>query len=148
MKVNIGKFPKDRWYHRYLYEWFGYVPQQKIQVRIDPWDTWSMDCTLAEIILPSLLQLAKTGHGSAKVDNEDVPERLHGEDKVHERWDYVMSEMIYAFQHKVGDWDDEGDRMFCSPRERMIFERDQIESYERIKNGFRLFGKYYEDLWD
>jgi len=148
MKINIGDFPKDRWYHRYLFEWFGYVPKQKTQVRIDPWDTWSMDCTLAEIILPSLMQLAKTGHGSAKVELHDVPERLHGDDKVHERWDYVMSEMIYAFQHKVGEWDGDTERVFCSPRERMIFERDQVESYHRIKNGFRLFGKYYEDLWD
>ena len=30
---------------------------QKVKVRIDKWDTWSMDDTLAHIVLPMLAQL-------------------------------------------------------------------------------------------
>ena len=51
-------------------------PDRDIQVQIDPWDTWSMDHTLAHIILPMLKQLRNTKHGSPNVDNTDVPEYL------------------------------------------------------------------------
>ena len=47
MKVNIGKFynPSNR---------------RKINVQIDRYDTWSLDHTLALIILPALIQLKET----------------------------------------------------------------------------------------
>jgi len=138
MKIKIGKYPTWRWYHTYLYHWFGYAPEQKKKIRIDPWDTWSMDCTLADIIQPMLYQLAKTKHGSPLVDEEDVPFELQGdteenEQLIHDRWDWVMAEMIYAFDCKLN----KGER----------FEFDE-EEQNRIQNGFRLFGKYYEGLWD
>ena len=37
-------------------------------VKIDEWDTWSMDSTLADIILPMLKQLRASKHGSGYVD--------------------------------------------------------------------------------
>lgn len=137
MKVRIGNYPKHRWYHNFLYTKFGYTPKQKIKVHIDPWDTWSMDHTLAEIVLPMLYQLAKTKHGSPLVDEEDVPWELQGdhhEDLIHERWDWVMAEMIFAFQHKCNGYDPDY----------TLSKEDQ----ERMSNGFKLFGKYYEGLWD
>ncbi len=136
MKVKIGNYPKHRWYHNFLYTKFDYTPKQKVKVHIDPWDTWAMDSTLAEIVLPMLYQLAKTKHGSPMVDEEDVPWELRGDhhdDLVHDRWDWVMTEMIYAFQKKR----DHGDTY-------MLSKEDQ----ERVSNGFKLFGKYYEGLWD
>ena len=50
--------------------------KQKITVRIDKYDTWSMDHTLAPIILPMLKQLKETKHGSPWTNDEDVPEEL------------------------------------------------------------------------
>ena len=35
---------------------------QKISVRIDRWDTWSIDTTLAHIIVPMLKQLKESKH--------------------------------------------------------------------------------------
>jgi len=131
--------------------------ERKIKVRIDRYDTWSMDHTLAPIILPMLKQLKETKHGAPIVDNVDVPEELRAPEdwyekhstmgevdpKHFERWDWVMDEMIHAFEQKCkddwqayyysyNDWDMEG------------MKAEQ----ERISNGFRLFGKYYEALWD
>jgi hypothetical protein len=129
--------------------------EQKIKIHIDRWDTWSMDYTLAPIILPMLKQLKKTKHGAPYVDPKDVPKELHpkkqtkkqkdnGEtDSTHfERWDWVLDEMIWAFEQKCRDdwmsdydynkWDSEGAKAH----------------QERMSNGFRLFGKYYENLWD
>jgi hypothetical protein len=127
---------------------------QKVKVHIDRWDTWSMDHTLAPIILPMLKQLKETKHGGPYVDLKDVPKELHGkkltkkqkdngevDDKHFERWDWVLDEMIYAFDCKANK-DDVYMRFDINDREGIKAEQ------ERISNGFRLFGKYYESLWD
>ena len=165
-------------------------------VKIDKWDTWSMDNTLAEIALPMLKQLKETKHGSPLVDLEDVPEELRGtstpeydeqltfdfyskarEEKdvdyelVHRRWDWVMDEMIFAFEHKVDDsWQEayysgthdikwvETDKLY-NGQKTFRMEKGPNDTYkcdhegmqkvrDRMANGFRLFGKYYEGLWD
>jgi len=81
-------------------------------VKIDHWDTWSMDSTLTPIILPMLIQLKKDKHGSPSVDDADVPTTLRSTTKaaqkakenewdsdgnIHRRWDWVLDEMIWAF---------------------------------------------------
>jgi len=127
--------------------------RRRVNVRIDPWDTWSMDHTLAEIALPMLVQLKQTKHGAPAVDQEDVPENLRAgkleleqykkdgtTDKLFfKRWDWVLDEMIYAFHTKV-----EGDEVYMRFSDQKEINKEQ----ERISNGFRLFGKYYESLWD
>ena len=142
MKVKIGNYskgtcPMDRLFGN---------NERKVSVRIDRHDTVSMDDTLAYIILPMLYQLAKTKQGSPDVDLEDVPFELQGdhEDAIHERWDWVMAEMIYAFEEKTNDWEE---RFFCSEREYDSYKAEMDQIRGRISNGFRLFGKYYEGLW-
>lgn len=96
--------------------------EQKVKVRIDPWDTWSMYTTLSHIILPMLIQLKKSKHGAPCVDLEDVPESLRPteeeleqykkdgttDDKFFERWDYVMDCMIFSFENLVNDdWEEQ-----------------------------------------
>ena len=143
MKVKIGNYPKNCWY---LDRFFEGGRDRKVSVRIDRHDTISMDDTLAHIILPMLYQLAKTKQGSPNVDLEDVPFELQGdhEDDIHDRWDWVMAEMIYAFEEKTNDWEE---RFFCSEREYDSYKAEMEEIRGRISNGFRLFGKYYEALW-
>ena len=175
MKVKLGKYPNYRWYHNTLYKLFGYTPEQPTSIKIDKWDTWSMDYTLAQIALPMLYQLAKTKHGSALVDDEDVPEALRssegeGELMVHDRWDWVMSEMIFAFESKLNDWEDKystGEIDYDSipvigkdgTEIGYTWEKGEGHTYkldleglkleqDRIANGFMLFGKYYQSLWD
>lgn len=170
--------------------WFLDLVHPRINyVKIDRWDTWSMDHTLADIILPMLRQLKEKKHGSPYVDDEDVPEHLRStaapakendwdiDDNHHDRWDWVMSEMIFAFESKVqGDWQEKYysgtadiqfkklDRTHFNPitqRTESLSElvegpnHTQTVDYEgmraeqaRITNGFRLFGRYYEGLWD
>jgi len=126
---------------------------QKIKVHIDPCDTWSMDHTLAPIILPMLIQLKAEKHGAPQVDYKDVPKELRPSKKEIDaynkdgttdenffvRWDWVMDEMIYAFDCKANK-----DDVYMRFDDRDEMQKEQ----ERISNGFRLFGKYYESLWD
>ena len=152
-------------------------PQINI-IKIDRWDTWSMDHILADIILPMLKQLNATKHGAPHVDDADVPEYLRRHmaqpkenewdtDSLHfMRWDWVLAEMIWAFEQKVKD-DAEGQFFDHSAYENDhvpikewladIKNRTSKVKYDeaghqvwldRKANGFRLFGKYYEALWD
>jgi hypothetical protein len=89
-------------------------------VKIDRWDTWSMDHTLALIILPMLKQLNETKHGAPFTHDEDVPEHLRSTnsspkenewdiDDLHfKRWEWILGEMIFAFECQLNeDWDEE-----------------------------------------
>jgi len=144
---------------------------QKIKVRIDKWDTWSMDHTLAPIILPMLVQLKETKHGAPMVDMEDVPKELRAtkkqldaygkngdvDPKHFERWDWIMDEMIWAFEQKNRDrWEEDyygpyiesEDKRELFGRFEWIDDEGRKKHQERMSNGFRLFGKYFESLWD
>lgn len=140
---------------------------QKISVRIDHYDTWSMDHTLAHIVVPMLKQLKETKHGSPWVDDEDVPEELRStsappkenewdtDDNHHKRWDWVINEMIWAFEQKTcDDWQGDYYKYEDDPTAtfglKLVWEdREGRKAHQdRMSNGFRLFGKYYESLWD
>ena len=156
MKAYIGNYPNWKFYHHWLYDWFGYVPKQKTKIRIDRYDTWSMDHTLAPIVLPMLKQLKATKHGAPMVDMEDVPKELRAtkkqldaygkngdtDPKFFERWDWIMDEMIWAFEQKSRDgWEED----YCYNK----WDMEGLKAHqERMTNGFRLFGKYFESLWD
>lgn len=87
-------------------------------VKIDRWDTWSMDHTLSRIALPMLRQLKATKHGAPNVDDFDVPEHLQStapgardscehewdiDDNHFKRWDWIMDQMIFAHESKLND---------------------------------------------
>jgi hypothetical protein len=151
MHVKIGNYPKHRFYHNWLYA-LGWTNDAKVSVRIDPWDTWSMDSTLAHIIVPMLEQLRDSTHGAPIVADIDRPEHLIGTvadtskgdvDEFHfEAWDWVLTEMLFAFasKHSGDDW-----QHYRLQSDDWIIDKDY---QRRITNGFRLFGKYYENLWD
>ena len=150
---------------RFIYPQINYV-------KIDRYDTWSMDHTLADIILPMLRQLKATKHGAPHTDDSDVPEYLRShmaQPREHEwdiddlhfmRWDWILDEMIWAFEQKV---DDDADSRFfdhseCEPGRRpwdseeykkIKYDQEGHQKWqERKANGFRLFGRYFEALWD
>ena len=155
-------------YNVFNWIWFD-RRTQKVKVRIDRWDTWSMDHTLAPIILPMLVQLKATKHGAPLVDDKDVPKELKStnaplkenewdiDDWHFKRWDWVMDEMIWAFEQKNRDhWEDDYYGPYIeSEDKRELFGRfewtddeGRQKHQERMSNGFRLFGKYFENLWD
>lgn len=133
MKVKIGKLPAN------------HSEEQEIKVKIHKHDTWNMDQTLAHIIAPMLRQLKQTNCAAPPVNLEDVPEHLHGgeADFYYERWDWVLDEMIFAFETKT---DPSFEDQFFTDEGYDKIGHAKIQ--KRISNGFNLFGKYYESLWD
>ena len=148
---KLGDWLNERQWLVDLCNWIDSKKNRKIKIQIDPYDTWSMDHTLAMIIYPMLVQLKNTNHGYFSTDPEDAPgigvETDDPEEDAsfnHDRYNFIMDEMIWTFEqlksdgnefdlfYENGNWDFEG--------------RAKYE--ERIKNGLRLFGKYYRGLWD
>ena len=149
--------------------------KRKIIVNLDSWDTWSLDHTLSYIIAPALKQLKDTKHGAPFVDDEDVPEHLRStsappkenewdtDDFHFDRWDWVLDEMIWSFSQKArDDWESDYydfEDIVPNPDADNFAEKIGIKEIrynkegtkthqKRMTNGFRLFGKYYEALWD
>jgi hypothetical protein len=147
-------------------------------VKIDRYDTWSMDHTLAYIIHPMLVQLKETKHGAPFTEDEDVPEELRSTnaepkenewdtDSLHfKRWDWILDEIIWAFEQKLKDDDEseffdhsayEGGKVgtnewlddLTGGRSKVEVDWEGLKAHQaRKSNGFRLLGKYYENLWD
>jgi hypothetical protein len=120
------------------------------------------------------------------VDDQDVPEGLglrsteagpkenewDTDDNWFKRWDWVLDEMIFAFEHKVDDswqdafrsgefdhktvaceWDKNGKATMYhwedGPNHTYKCDYEGMKKVEeRMQNGFALFGKYYQNLWD
>ena len=140
-------------------------------VKIDKWDTWSMDYTLSHIVVPMLKQLKETKHGAPFVDDEDAPEELkstsappkeneYDTDENHfKRWDWALNEMIWAFEQNLdtnseekffdhAEWD-EKEKDFGKNLHKIKIDQPGLKAHQdRKANGFRLFGKYYQGLWD
>ena len=177
MYVRLGRYPDDD-------------SEREEEIVIHKYDTWNMDHTLALLIVPMLKQLKATKQGAPNVDSCDVPNylkpkqmdvvRYREEGKTDEnffkRWDYVMDEMIWAFEQIANDdneaqfysgnhdikWvpvDENGNevsetnahyhRMDRGPNDTFNIDMEGLEAHnKRIENGTRLFGKYYRSLWD
>lgn len=165
--------------------------KRKVKVHIDYYDIWSADHTLAMIIAPTLKKLKQHQHGYPHVDNEDVPEELRMTDKDREklehdgsvdskheaRWNYILDEMIWAFEQHADPYDNDAQFHHNSDQLEMVFTPTEVNGktvselsfnhqkdptkpkywvdhegkkkhHERMNNGVRLFAKYYQSLWD
>lgn len=172
MKITIGPFPglkskKDR----------------VIKIKIDKFDSWNADQTIALIAVPILKQLQKTKHGAPGIDDEDVPVKLRStsakpltqkekengsiDKNWFKRFDWTLAEMVWALNEIAEGYP--GENKFHKGRIQWTFEkqpdgtsiskkgpkdtykldRKGYDAYHaRIANGCRLFGKYFQSLWD
>lgn len=147
-------------------------------VKIDKYDSWSLDSTLAPIIIPLLKQLRDNKHGAPCTNDDDVPEELKStsapakenewdtDDNWFKRWDWILNEMIWAFEQcENDDWESQyytgtpditwekleggGSKMSKGPNYTLTWDKEGYMSHcQRITRGTTLFGKYYRNLWD
>lgn len=106
-----------------LCTWIDNKRKRTIKVRIDKFDTWSMDGTLSIIILPLLKQLRDTKHGSPGSMPAFSQTSEHSQycfdfyedgnaaawEAGHEQWKQILDEMIWAFEQLQPDvdWEDQ-----------------------------------------
>jgi len=103
MKVKLGKYKKDS--------------SRNIDIEIEKFDTYSLDHTLALIILPALIQLKATkmgvpaefgDAGGADYDSQDSFDFYKEDhnwafDQKTKRWEEILDKMIWSFQQIVLD---------------------------------------------
>jgi hypothetical protein len=106
MKISIGKFPKNG--------------RRKINIQIDPYDTWNLDHTMAMIIYPALLQLKATKHGIpsdfAHVGGENWQQQ--------QSFDFYSETVNECFDIGVGKWNKALDKMIWS------FQQLTLDNYD------------------
>ena len=153
-------------------QWIQEKKKRKIEIRIDRYDTWGMDHTLSMLIVPMLKQLKDSKHGYPLADVEDAPHIGKGDIDLNDasdsladaRWNWIISEMIWTHEQIIDEDSDKNyyepygpedkpeETSFMSIEECLKickFNREKFDAYEdRMKNGLRLFGKYYRSLWD
>lgn len=145
---DIGHWLASTWVGP-MCQWIHNKRERVVKVHIDSYDVWSADHTLAYIISPMLKVLRTQEYGMGFVDDEDVPESIRKTNDPNynpnepweldsffgDRWLFILDEMIWAFDQVL--LDDEYSRS----------EEETKAHSERMQNGFRLFGKYYQSLW-
>jgi len=104
MKAYLGRYPKGD-------------KERKISIRIDKYDLWGMDHTLALLIVPMLKMLKEHKQGVPHVHDVDVPEELRANGATDEygsepfeilekKWEYVLGEMLWSMEEVIKDYDD------------------------------------------
>lgn len=149
MKIKIGPYPKKG-------------NRRKINVQIDPYDTWSLDHTLAHIIYPALLQLKATKNGVpaefADAGGEDHVEqdsfdfyketnKEAFEEKI-KQWDEVLDKMIWSFQQLV--MDNYSDKYYHGKAEYDFVETDHTFPNPisgKLEKTFQMVDKNPSDHW-
>lgn len=156
---RIGK-RLDRTPLRDFCEWIHARKRRKIQVRIDHYDVWGMDHTLAMIVVPMLKLLKEKKQGAPLVDDEDVPEHLKStsappltDEEINTstpdanwfpRWDYIIDEIIWSFEQVLDEeseskfsWDKDPSKpsnepgiSFRESMDRVEFDHDGYQAHQ------------------
>lgn len=95
-------------------------------------ECWSLDVTLAALILPRLICLKDniSGYPVSLVKKDD-----EGSNQL---WHEILDKMVYAFWIIINEW---GDYPIGSN------EKEREELVAAKKEGLKLFAEYFESLW-
>lgn len=127
MRVYIGEYPE-----------IDSVDQKRdIKVTIHPWDTWSLDHTLAHIIAPALKQFRREKSG--------VPQKIyeHFGREMGDGWDEEQFQWLLIEWHKIID-----EMIFAFDTIAMDEVYDDEKTEQRVQQGLEYFGKFYQCLWN
>ena len=173
-KLGFSEDTTDRWakdcpiWFANLCQWVHDRRKRTIKIKLDKYDTWSMDSTLALIIIPMLKQLQRDRHGipGAMFENDQMTEGDYYK-AAEEKWDNIVRHMIWSFEQILEEEhdafviiegkldldkypEDEGkDRIPLRWEREYEMRWDAFHAYHgRIQEGLDLFGKHYRSLWD
>ena len=162
----------DSWLTRFC-QWIQDHKKRRTWIHIDNYDVWSMDHTLALIIVPMLKKIQTQKHGHGWIDDKDVPKdyrstvkgakkgltQYEWDHNAEARYAWMLEELIWTFTQLCDDQDGEGqfydhtesskEKDFNKSMQLLKVDQVGLEAHrKRIENGLRLFGKYFRTLWD
>jgi len=118
MKVSLSKFLNKS--------------ERRIDIRIDHYDTWSLDHTLALIILPALIQLKHTKHGIPSDFVNDNAEDYHDQAV----FDFMQEDKDDVFQKGCDKWEETLDKMIWSFQQLVIDDYDSKYHHGEMDIGW------------
>ena len=117
-------------------EWIYNKRTRYVKIKIDKYDVWSMDSTLAMIIIKMLKLLKETKHGSPNLEEFSQTSDFSVQrcfdfykdadsiawDKGHEHWTQILDDMIWSFEQIQPDYDWED--QYCIVKAEIDFDSD------------------------
>ena len=112
-------------------------------------DAWNADWTIAQMVLPLLLQVKKDKQGAPFVDDAYVPEELRSttcapkenkwdtDDNWFKRYQHVLDEIIFAMQEIANDYEN-APNMFEKVREMTFGEIDPKTMTGELDTGLEI----------
>ena len=164
---KFGDWIADTWISDFL-QWIYDKKTRNISIKIDKYDIWNAEHTLALVILPMLIEYRKSKRFGVPIgiDIAHIPIEDAEENKQMQAWNDILDKMIWSFEQIV-NVEHEADMFWI---EKPNFEdcntaadfTSKINSgtggkydheawkihNEKIQEGLDLFGKYYRNLWD
>lgn len=147
MKVEIGCYPDSKSKAR-----------RTIRVKIDVWDTWSLNHTLALIIAPALRKFKKANNGVPgslmDLSHHETMEwnsaafkkaERKASDRADKEWDRILDVMIWSFEEVAAD--NPSEPIITKFKDKRQWRRRSDAYHKRLDEGFALFGKWYGALW-
>jgi hypothetical protein len=120
MKVNIRKFRSG-------------AGERRIDIQVEPWDTYSVDHTASLIILPLLLQLKESQHG---VPNEFV-QRIGGDFDDNYCFDFIKDDDNDIFEQGCQKWHETVDKMIWSFQQLVMDDYDSKYHHGQMQVGWK-----------
>ena len=103
-------------------------------------ECWSLDVTLAALILPRLICFKDNTYGCpASLIKEDDKGHIIDEEKSNQLWHEMLDKMVYAFWIIVNESSGYHSGLNTKEREELVAAK---------KEGLKLFAEYFEALWD
>jgi len=126
MKVKLGNYSKDG-------------SSRRVDVEIEKFDTYSLDHTLAHIILPALLQLKATKMGIPAEFGDAGGNDYDSQDS----FDFYKEDRDWAFDEKCKEWELVLDKMIWSFQQILLDEYEKTyhhgkPEYDWVKNDEKI----------
>ena len=174
----IGSWLAKTWVDRFCKWYNNNKCKRTVIIKPHHYDHWNASETMAMLVLPILKDLRLHKHGAGFVADEDVPEHLRStnappkenewdtDELWFDRFDWVLDEIIWALENTIDtSWENqfytgESDYKwipcedgFCEmtegPNHTLVFDKDGWKAYhDRVNNGLRLLGTYFNSMWD
>lgn len=127
MKVNLRRYKRG-------------PGERKLDIKIDPWDTYSLDHNISLIILPMLLQLKYTKNGIPS----DMVNSIGSDIDSNYTFDFIKDDEKEVFEMGCDKWDETLDKMIWSFAQLSI-QDDYDDKYHHgtMDMGWEKTGKQF-----
>ncbi len=162
---EVGNWLNNTWVKPFL-NWIYDKKKRVVYTKIDDYDVWNLDNTLAQVILPALKEYRKITFAipSNIHDTAGLPYPTETDEEYEialKKWHETLDKMIWSFEQITSDYEQQfysvegeiADPIFkdgqLNWKTKPTIDFDALKHHDKkIQEGLDLFGKYYRNLWD